>query len=510
MSLSTLEDSERILVFASLVPAILILGVGLGRYFKRKQGVRLGIAFQLFSISLSLWLPLSLYLAICGRPTGWDWLTTGNIHLGALTALFGALVSIAFIRRYFWEVWFEKTQATSAPKFLSQITGLLLFIGIVVIVIRFIYGQELAGFAIGSTVVAAIIGFALQDLLGNIIAGISLEIGKPFRTGDWLTIENLRAEVIEVNWRSTRLRTTDDIYIDLPNRMIVSTKIVNLTFPTRQHALRLQVGFDYSTPPNAVKDCLARAASAADGVLSSPPPKVYLKDFGESAISYEIKFWIVDESQYTSICDSIRTNIWYGAQRAGLNIPFPIRTIHVEKAPKKCHEEIRHAAKNSILKHPFFQTLEPEQVDHLARQARLIRFGRGEKVIEQGAMGDSMFLVLAGDANVYVSNNGIPTRVATLRPGDYCGEMSLLTGELRSATVVAESDCELWEIDKTTFGELLQKNEPLVQNLGEILARRRMENEGILANHSTNGEIDSLQKKYTEGFLMRLYSFFEL
>jgi small-conductance mechanosensitive channel len=127
----------------------------------------------------------------------------------------------------------------------------------------------------------------MQDLLGNVIAGIALEFGKPFKTGDWLAIDGLHAEVIEVNWRSTRLRTTDDIHLDIPNKTIAGSKITNFSYPTRQHALRLTVGFDYNVPPNFAKDVLARAAGEAKGVLATPPPHVFLKDFGESSIIYD-------------------------------------------------------------------------------------------------------------------------------------------------------------------------------------------------------------------------------
>src|SRR6185295_18845885 len=133
--------------------------------------------------------------------------------------------------------------------------------------------------------------------------GIAIEVGKPFKPGDWLLVEGRRAEVIEVNWRSTRLRTNDDIYLDIPNKMIVGTTITNLTYPTRQHAIRLSVGFDYATPPNFIKDIMAKAAAAAPGVLATPAPRVFLKDFADSAVLYEIKFWLEDESKFTDIVD---------------------------------------------------------------------------------------------------------------------------------------------------------------------------------------------------------------
>jgi CRP-like cAMP-binding protein len=114
------------------------------------------------------------------------------------------------------------------------------------------------------------------------------------------------------------------------------------------------------------------------------------------------------------------------------------------------------------------------------------------------------------EAAVFVRSGDHETLVATLHPGDYCGEMSLLTGEPRSATIIARVDCELWEIDKPVMAELLQKNEALVQKLGDLLANRRMEREGVLASEAEKAQLQSREKEYADGFMKKLYSFFEL
>jgi CRP-like cAMP-binding protein len=312
-----------------------------------------------------------------------------------------------------------------------------------------------------------------------------------------------------VNWRSTRLRTNDHIYLDIPNKSIVGTTITNLTYPTRQHALRLTVGFDYGVPPNFIKDVMAEAAREARGVLGTPPPKVFLKDFGDSAVIYEIKFWIEDESMFNDIVDGIRTNVWYAAQRHGIRIPYPIRTLQFERRGAKSQDALA-TARASARKQPFLQLLDEAQLEKLFAAARFERFGRGEKVITQGAEGESMFILLSGEAHVFVESHGVDTRVATLQTGDYCGEMSLLTGAPRSATVIAITDCEMWEIGKEVIAEILQENEPLVQKLSELLAQRRLETEGILATNAGNAQLPAKQKEYTDSFLKKLYSFFDL
>ena len=103
---------------------------------------------------------------------------------------------------------------------------------------------------------------------------------------------------MEINWRSTRLRTNDDIYLDIPNNEIVRGTIINLHYPTQIHAMRIRVGVDYEVPPNRVKDALFRAASSAEGVVPSPPVRVFVVDFADSAVTYEIKFSMGNHPAY--------------------------------------------------------------------------------------------------------------------------------------------------------------------------------------------------------------------
>lgn len=500
---AAVTDLRAIVVEVIAVPVLYVAAIALGRWLKRHSGVQLGLLYHLFCIVFALWLPLEIL------GTNFPNRETVMRIARAANVLLASVFILALVKRYYWELWYERHQKEKAPKFLAQISALVVIIVAVFVVIGGVYGHSIEGVVFGSTVVVGIVGFAMQDLLGNIIAGIALEIGKPFKPGDWLKVDGQHAEVIEVNWRSTRLRTNDHIYLDIPNKAIVGATITNLTYPTRQHAIRLSVGFEYGTPPNLVKDIVSRAAAEVEGVLAAPLPKVYLKDFGDSAVIYEIKFWLDDESRFNDIVDGIRTNIWYAAQRHGLTIPFPIRTLQFDRK-KPGRAEALGAARETVRRQPFLQLLDDVQVDKLLADARLLRFGRGEKVIQQGAAGDSMFILLHGEADVLIGAGGQSTRVATLRDGDYCGEMSLLTGEPRSATVVARTDCEMWEIAKPVIAEFLQHNETLVQRLGALLAQRRMETEGILASTAGPEHLSTKQKEYTAGFLKKLSSFFEL
>lgn len=353
------------------------------------------------------------------------------------------------------------------------------------------------------------LGFATQDLFGGIIAGIALQISKPYKVGDWLHIQERYAEVMEINWRSTRLRTNDGIYLDIPNYQIARNTIINLHYPTEIHSMRLRVGADYDVPPNRVKDALYRAATNAEGVVPEPPVKVFVMDFADSAVIYEIKFSMGNHRAYNDVCDAIRTNIWYEFKRQQISIPFPIRTLHLQRGPKRMGDA-RAEARAILRSEALFDCMNEEQLENVLHNSQVHRYGRGERLIQEGDEGDSMFVMLRGSAAVSVARNGTSIRVGAMRQGDCFGEFSLLTGEPRSATIRAENDCEVLEIGKTVMAEVLRESTECLTALSELLAKRKLEGEGIVKDSGRPEEQAKKETDYRSSFLRRLRTVFEL
>jgi small-conductance mechanosensitive channel/CRP-like cAMP-binding protein len=488
------------LLFGLLLPETYCLMVLVGRHLKRKHGVRLGWLYHLFALGCAVYGPaFALKL---------DWSFVP--YVGGATLILGAAFLMALLDRYVWELYFKQRLQIKVPKFLTEVVRLAILLVIGFLVLKFKYHINLNSLLFTSGFAAVILGLAMQDTVGNIISGFALQIGQPYRHGDWLLIDNRPAEVIEINWRATGLKTLDDVVIEIPHRLMAGQTIVNLSRPTRRHAMRLSVGIDYAAPPTRVKDLLWRAAANAKGVAPEPEPRVYLKDYGDSAIEYEIKFWLDDHSAYHAVCDAIRTNIWYSLQRQGIRIPFPIRTVQLERPARGKQQEVQATARVLLRQHALFQSLTETQQEALLARGRVVHFGRGERLIRQGEKGRSMFILVNGEANVLVDRHGLQTHVASLTSGNCVGEMSLLTGEARTATVVADTDCEVVEIHQGTLAESLRDHPELLTKLSELLARRQMETEGILASRLKASAIKAKETEYQAGFVDKLRKIFEL
>jgi len=499
---SALPETQRAAVTVVVFIGTFLLALSLGRILKRRAGVRLGLLYQLFCLVLAFYSALAVY----GVRANWV------NHLGAVAILLSTALVVALVNRYVWDFYFEQRKQTPVPHFLREVVALVIFLVALLIILSVGYhaDQELNKVLAGSGIAAIILGFAGQNLFGGIISGMSIQINRPYKVGDWLKVGEIYGEVMEINWRSSRLRTNDNIYLDIPNNEIVRTTIVNLHYPTEVHAMRIRVGVDYGTPPNRVKDALARAAQTAKNVLPNPPVRVFLVDFAESAVIYEIKFYMGNHARINETNDSVRTNVWYELKRDRITIPYPIRTLQVQRRSAPAMDQDHAEAREILRGEPLFSCLSTEQIDNLVKRSSLNHFGRGEHVIEEGEDGDSMFVLLRGMVRVAVSKNGTVIPVATLNSGNCFGEMSLLTGERRSATVSAQGDCYVMEIGKPVMAGIIRDSPDCLRQLSEILASRKMETEGIVKEATPSAEQTATETEYQATFLRRLKTFFEL
>jgi CRP-like cAMP-binding protein len=222
-----------------------------------------------------------------------------------------------------------------------------------------------------------------------------------------------------------------------------------------------------------VKAAIGEALANSSRALKTPLPDVILAAFDSSAINYRVRFWIEDYERDEAARDEVRTNIYYTFARQGIEIPWPIQ-IQYERAWEEADPHARTSERSRLLAGvDLFAGLDKEMLAELAQATSVRTYGNGEAIVRQGEPGESMFVVGAGRAAVVLE----PDRreVAIIDPGGYFGEMSMLTGDLRTATVVARGDTRVFEISAELFRRLAASHPRAVEQVGVAAATRRIE-----------------------------------
>ncbi len=334
-----------------------------------------------------------------------------------------------------------------------------------------------------SVLTTAVLGLALQDTLGNVMAGLALQLERDFEIGDWINVGDRVSPIVgrvrEVRWRATTIVTKNGDLMLIPNSAITRAMITNFTRPTTAHRQWVTVRVHFRHPPAKVREVIVEAVRRLSFVRAEPSPDCLLLEFREDACTYACRYWI-DDVQRDDILDSdVRSAIWYALHRAGMEIPFPSRNINVtemneDRVQRKRDEEYARRV-DALARVDVFRALDAEKIDRLSRRLRHVVFGPGETILRQGDPGDSLYVVRGGQVAVQIGVLGASKEIATLGDGQFFGEMSLMTGESRTATVVAKTDVECYVVDKDAFQEIVQEKPELAGIISDILSRRQVD-----------------------------------
>ena len=176
-----------------------------------------------------------------------------------------------------------------------------------------------------SAVGGVVVGFALQDTLGNLFAGLAIQTEKPFHVGQWVAVAGYEGRVAEITWRATRLQTKNGTLVVVPNNILSKEAITNYSEPTPPVRLQVEVGVSYGVPPNDVKAAMLEALAEVPGILQDPKPEVLVGEFAASAVNYRVRFWVDDFGRDGLAKDRVLTALYYILNRRGYEIPFPMQ-----------------------------------------------------------------------------------------------------------------------------------------------------------------------------------------
>jgi small-conductance mechanosensitive channel len=346
--------------------------------------------------------------------------------------------------------------------------------------------HNVSGIGITSAVVTGAIAFSLQNTLANVLGGMALQMDRTIGIGDWIKIDSpaLEGMVKEIRWRQTSVETRDWNTVIIPNSLLMNGVVTVLGRrhgQPRQTRRWIYFEIDHGVPANdviaAVEVALREHPTA--GVAESPPPDCVVMDLRNAWQTFAVRYWLTDLPRNDPTDSAVRTRVAAALGREGISFSFPTQQLmltHQSAAHHRRQDDVEQTRRIEALKSTkLFIPLTDEECHELARRLRLSPFTRGEIITRQGSHADFLYILTRGQAEVRVDADGMYKTVATLRAGDFFGEMALLTGAPRTATVVAMTDVSSYRLDKDSFMDILQRRPSIAEGISAILAQRRLE-----------------------------------
>jgi small-conductance mechanosensitive channel len=363
---------------------------------------------------------------------------------------------------------------------------LLTAIGVIVVFIAVgrRAGFSVAGLITTSAVVTAVIGFSLQDTLGNVMGGLALQLDKSIAVGDWISLGpgQPSGRVSEIRWRYTaiELRTWDTLII--PNGTLVKSQITILgrrTGAPQMSRRHIEFFVDFRWSPSEVIDTIETALrkDPVPRMALDPAPTVVMMGVRDSYAQYVARYWLTDLAVDDPTDSAVRIRIWFALRRAGISMSIPASTVFLthetpERESRKAERELAQRLR-ALEKVDLFSGLSAKLKRQLAEQLEPAPFARGEAVTHEGDLDDGLYMIVEGEAVVRIGKLGEERDVARLAAGQFFGEMSLMTGEARTATVIAATEMLCYRMRKVAFQEILEQTPAIADQIAEVLVMRR-------------------------------------
>ena len=359
---------------------------------------------------------------------------------------------------------------------------------------------ELAPLFTGSAILGIVVGLALQDTLGNLFAGIALQADQPFQVGDVVTFMNQQRGVIEgVSWRGVKIRTFENRILVVSNS-VLGKEMIEVAPHGNLNARLVFFNTLYVNSPAKTIQTVRDAIRQIDNVSQKIRPIVRIRNLGDNGIDWEIKYWAEDYTKHPDTDALIRQRVWYVFNREKVEFAYPTRTVHIaEKQVETTLVEYVNTVSEHLQQVPLFVPLAEEELERLAKASTTRIFAPGEAIVRRGMEGNSMFVIVRGAVKVQIPEGDSQKTINRLTANDFFGEMSLLTGQPRTATVIAEEETEVVQIKKTALRPLFETNPDLMKSICDLIEERRTllvqkESEEEVEKDDTSGVLSSLRR----------------
>jgi small-conductance mechanosensitive channel/CRP-like cAMP-binding protein len=419
------------------------------------------------------------------------------------------VIAFAVIRVFMIFVLSTLLARLAVPRILSEFLLVILLVVYALFRLKAI-GVNLAGIVTTSAVLSAALAFSAQETLGNLWAGISLQLENTLRLGDWVKIGNETGQVVSIRWRSMAIATNNNETIVIPNSSLMKDKVIVLGRRGEEKTCwRRWVAFqvDYDYPPARVCAVVTEALQRAEilNVTHDPPPMCLCDKFDDSGAEYVAVYQLIDPKREWPTKSDVLVHVYAALARANMPIPFPRQVVEILRGRQREKMRVEDLRKRAVVDEvELFASLTSAEKDTLARQLRTAPYVSDDVVCRQGEPADSLYILAQGQVHVVGDAPDGTTRhkFATLTAPAYFGEMGLLLGAPRGATVLASGDVMCYQLDKRGFDAILKARPELATAMSEVLAKRQAANVATLqaldaeqrARHATGAAAEIVRK----------------
>jgi small-conductance mechanosensitive channel/CRP-like cAMP-binding protein len=414
------------------------------------------------------------------------------------------------------DVGIGRRMSRPAPKIIRDLVLGIVYILVALTSLR-AAGIEPGSILTTSALLTAVIGLSLQETLGNLFAGLALQMQSPFEVGDWIqfgTDHKTVGKVLEVNWRATKVLTLDEVEVIVPNGTLGKAPISNYTKPSPRIRRSIYLTIPSSTPPRKAHRIVEECIKGAWGVLDDPAPSCVTAHFNDAGIQLWLRFWTDQFQKWGVVEGEVRDRIWYAFAREGITLSSPAREVYLHEINDEAvaRGKATKIAQNlaALQSVDFLAAVPHVELEKLARAVESHLYAEGEEVVRKGDTADEMYVVRTGEVAVMMpsNGNGKKSEVARLGAGKFFGEMALMTGEPRAADVVATADSELLVLGHGPFQATLAKHPELARTMSRVIAERLAKLEEH-AQTTAEKEEERIEEK-TSQLLGKIRGFFAL
>lgn len=472
------------------------------------------IAVGLFAVSLALWrLPQThsrlrsawgfLFFWACVwisslLPSGW--------HPGpaVLREVSIALIELAGLQLAVVLTLDLLLRKVHLPKFASE---MLIVAGYAAIVFNLLYklGVNVTGIFATSAVATAVLGLALQDMLSNIAGGIAIQLEGGIGVGDYIRCGEWAGWVDHVRLRHTAIRTNDGDLVILPNSHL-TRNAVNICGVPQRHFIPLTM--PYHVNPQEVIDSVefSLRSSPLQGVAADPPPSCCVLDLNPGYVKYAAVVWLTNPGNSSLAVSAVNVRLYFALHRAGIPASEISTLVEMRAGGTTAGENLNPV--DILRRTPILRLLADSDLFELGSCLHRVAFGPGEHIISQGDDGSSMYFIVAGQVGIFFrSREGADRQVSLMESGDFFGEASLLTGEIRSASAIAQSRVDCYRLDKEGLQRVVARRPELAEDMSAVMAHRQIE----LATLRESLDLETARLREAESqtqFLKRIQRFF--